>query len=57
MLPTGVWIRWTGTVERNGGLDWTGLDWTGLDWTGMEWNGIEGGAVQRYKVKVGNYTR
>ena len=26
----GVWIRWTGTVEWNGGMDWTGLDWNGM---------------------------
>ena len=24
---TGVWIWWTGTVEWNGGLDWTGMEW------------------------------
>ena len=31
----GVWIRWTGTVEWNGGMEWTGLDWTGMEWNGM----------------------
>ena len=24
---SGVWIRWTGTVEWNGGMDWTGMEW------------------------------
>ena len=28
----GVWIRWTGTVEWNGGMDWTGLEWNGMEW-------------------------
>ena len=28
----GVWIRWTGTVEWNGGMDWTGMDWNGMEW-------------------------
>ena len=26
----GVWIQWTGTVEWNGGMDWTGLEWNGM---------------------------
>ena len=30
-LGRGVWIRWTGTVEWNGGMDWTGLDWNGME--------------------------
>ena len=28
----GVWIRWTGMVEWNGGMDWTGLEWNGMEW-------------------------
>ena len=37
----GIWIRWTGTVEWNGGMD--SVDWnSGMDWTGMEWNGMAG---------------
>ena len=39
--------QWTGTVEWNGGMDWTGLDWTGLDWTGLEWNGMEWNGMER----------
>ena len=23
----GVWIRWTGTVEWNGGMDWNEMEW------------------------------
>ena len=33
-LLMGVWIRWTGTMEWNGGMDWTGT---------VEWNGMECG--------------
>ncbi len=28
---TGVWIRWIGTVEWIGGLDWNGMEWNGED--------------------------
>ena len=31
-LSPGVWIRWTGTLEWNGGMDWTGMEWNGTTW-------------------------
>ena len=27
----GIWIWWTGTLEWNGGMDWTGMEWNGRD--------------------------
>ena len=26
-ISRGVWIRWTGTVEWNDGMDWNGMEW------------------------------
>ena len=36
LVDMGVWIRWTGTMEWNGGMDWTGT----VEWNGMEWIGV-----------------
>ena len=31
MFSWGVWIRWTETLEWNGGMDWTGPEWNGME--------------------------
>ena len=33
----GVWIRWTGTVEWNGGMDWTGMEWNDQRNVALSW--------------------
>ena len=27
----GVWNRWTGTLDWNGGMNWTGIEWNGTE--------------------------